>query len=55
MMAHELGHDYVWDEYEKARREHDNPRLQELELRCDGIAIIAMARSVSPRNSLFPP
>ena len=53
MMAHELGHDYVWDEYEKARREHDNPRLQELELRCDGIAIIAMARLSVPPEQLI--
>jgi hypothetical protein len=44
IMAHELGHDYVWDEYETARRAGDNGRRQELELRCDGIAIITMAR-----------
>ena len=44
IIAHELGHDYVWDEYEQARQHEDDHRLQELELRCDGIAIIAMAR-----------
>ena len=53
MTAHELGHDYVWDEYEKARREGDNRRLQELELRCDGIAIIAMARLSVPPERLI--
>jgi hypothetical protein len=51
--AHELGHDYVWDEYENARRERDNHRLQELELRCDGIAIIAMKRLSVPPERLI--
>ena len=44
IIAHELGHDYVWDDYEQARKHEDDHRLQELELRCDGIAVIAMAR-----------
>jgi hypothetical protein len=42
--AHELGHDYVSDEYEEAQKRGDDRRLQELELRCDGIAIITMDR-----------
>ena len=41
--AHELGHDYLWDEYEDARRQGNARRLQELELRCDGFAVISMA------------
>ena len=44
IFAHELGHDYVWDEFERAQQQADNRRLQELELRCDGFAVIAMAR-----------
>ena len=40
--AHELGHDYLWDDYEEARRESNTRRLQELELRCDGFAVITM-------------
>ena len=44
IVAHELGHDYMWDEYSEAREEGDNRRLQELELRCDGIAVITMSR-----------
>jgi len=44
LFGHELGHDYVWDEFERARKQADYPRLQELESRCDGIAVIAMAR-----------
>ena len=42
--AHELGHDYVWDEYDEAQKQGDSSRLQELELRCDGIAVITMDR-----------
>jgi Zn-dependent protease with chaperone function len=44
IFGHELGHDYFWDEFEQALQQGDNHRLQELELRCDGIAVIAMAR-----------
>jgi hypothetical protein len=44
VVAHELGHDYFWDEYEEAQKRGDHHRLQELELRCDGIAVITMAR-----------
>jgi hypothetical protein len=40
--AHELGHDYMWDDYEEALRESTTRRLQELELRCDGFAVITM-------------
>ena len=42
--AHELGHDYVSDELPEAQKWGDNRRLQELELRCDGIAVITMDR-----------
>jgi hypothetical protein len=44
IMAHELGHDYVWDEYAKARQDHDDQRLQELELLCDGIAVMTLQK-----------
>ena len=44
VVAHELGHDYVWDEYAEAQKRGDNRRLAELELRCDGIAVITMDR-----------
>jgi hypothetical protein len=44
VIAHELGHDYVWDEYVKARQEHDDQGLQELELRCDGIAVMTLQK-----------
>jgi hypothetical protein len=35
---------YLWDEYTEAQQQRDDVRLQELELRCDGIALIAMNR-----------
>lgn len=41
--AHELGHDYVWDDYEEARQAGNTRRLQELELLCDGFAVVTMA------------
>ena len=44
IFGHELGHDYFWDEFEQARQQADDHRMQELELRCDGVAVIAMTR-----------
>ncbi len=42
MIAHELGHEYFWSEFESARRQGQDQKMQELELRCDGIAIITL-------------
>jgi len=44
VVAHELAHEYFWDEYELARQHEHYARVQELELRCDGIAIITLSR-----------
>jgi len=44
VVAHELGHEYFWNEYEQARQNKHNDKLQELELRCDGLAVITMSR-----------
>jgi hypothetical protein len=52
VMAHEIGHDYVWDAYERARRRHDTRTMQELDLRCDGLAVITMARLGIPAERL---
>ena len=59
VVAHEVGHDYFWDEYDEAQKRGDQHRLQELELRCDGIAVITMeqlrvdiARLVSAATTL---
>ena len=40
MAAHEAGHEYFWSEYEAIRRRGDARDRQELELRCDGIAVL---------------
>jgi predicted Zn-dependent protease len=42
VVAHELGHEYYWNEFEDARQKHDYPQVQELELRCDGIAVVTL-------------
>ena len=40
--GHELGHEYVWNEYQAAMAAAEHPRMQELELVCDGIAVISL-------------
>jgi Zn-dependent protease with chaperone function len=45
LVAHEVGHEYFWSEYFRARRENDRLLLQTLELVCDGLAIITLRRA----------
>ena len=45
LVAHEVGHEYFWSEYFRARRDHDRLRLQTLELLCDGLAIVTLRRA----------
>jgi hypothetical protein len=40
--AHEIGHDYFWGEYEQTRTQHDFRGRRELELKCDGIAVLTL-------------
>lgn len=42
VVAHELGHEYYWTRFELARQNHEYTELQELELRCDGIAVMTL-------------
>jgi hypothetical protein len=42
LAAHELAHDYFWDEYQVAKENHETQRVQEFELRCDAVAILTM-------------
>ncbi len=44
VVAHELGHEYFWNELMEARRQKNFDRTREIELRCDGVAVIAMQR-----------
>ena len=52
-VAHELGHEYFWGEFEVARQHADYATLQEIELRCDGIAVITLhALGLDPESVL---
>jgi hypothetical protein len=42
LAAHEIGHEYVWDDYERAKQRRDGTRIKELELMCDAIAIATL-------------
>ena len=42
LVAHEIGHEYVWIDYERASRLGDHSRLKELELLCDAFAIVTL-------------
>ena len=51
LVAHEIGHEYVWQRYESARARKDAKRLRELELVCDAIAISTLRRiGVAPER-----
>jgi Zn-dependent protease with chaperone function len=44
LVAHEVGHEYFWDEYFRARRDNSQSSLRRLELLCDGWAVITLER-----------
>jgi hypothetical protein len=53
LAAHELGHDYFSDQYQLALDRHDDKGTQELELRCDAIAILTLVDlGLNPRKLL---
>jgi len=43
LVAHEMGHDFFWADHDRARARGDTQALQEVELKCDGIAALTMA------------
>lgn len=45
LVAHEVGHEYFWGEYFRARRDNERLALQTLELLCDGLAIVTLRRA----------
>jgi hypothetical protein len=45
LVAHEVGHEYFWSEWARARRDQDRSGLQTLELLCDGLAIVTLRRA----------
>jgi hypothetical protein len=42
IVAHEIAHDFFWDDYYNARKRTDRLALQGIELKCDGIAALTM-------------
>jgi hypothetical protein len=42
LVAHEVGHEYFWEDYAHARAARDIPGLHEVELKCDGIAVLTL-------------
>jgi hypothetical protein len=52
LAAHEVGHEYVWEEYETAVRDKDARRLRQLELVCDRVAAQTLLRLGIPPTQL---
>lgn len=51
LVAHEVGHEYFWDDYFLARRDNSQSFLRRLELLCDGFAVITLERvGVNPER-----
>ncbi len=44
LVAHEIGHEYVWQQFADAKARRDTERLRDLELICDAIAIRTLVR-----------
>ena len=44
LVAHEIGHEFVWGDYQTAVERRDYASIRELELRCDGIAVLTLRR-----------
>jgi hypothetical protein len=44
LTAHEIGHEYTWEQYQLARNRKESAGLQQLELYCDGIALLTLAQ-----------
>jgi hypothetical protein len=51
--AHELAHEYFWDEFGAALNANAYERMQELELMCDGLAVMTLLRLSIDRSHLI--
>jgi hypothetical protein len=40
--ARSVGHEFLWTDFEPARRHHDSRARQQLELECDGITVLTL-------------
>jgi hypothetical protein len=52
-VAHEAAHEYVWEEWRRADKRDDWKRLRELELVCDGIAVVILHQLGLETSSLI--
>ncbi len=51
LAAHEIGHEYVWQEFDRAKERGDKTKLRELELICDWVAAATLESiGVSPQH-----
>lgn len=53
LVAHEVGHEYVWQQFNAARDAGDRKRLRELELICDMVAAATLRRLGIPAERLL--
>jgi hypothetical protein len=53
LIAHEIGHEYVWSEWHVAARHRNHQRLRDLELMCDAVAVLTLARIGVPPERLL--
>jgi hypothetical protein len=53
LVAHEMGHDYFWSDYQQARERRDLRALREVELKCDGIAALTLVALGLPPAALM--
>jgi hypothetical protein len=53
LTAHEIGHEYVWNEWHVASRHGNDQRLRDLELICDAVAALTLARIGVPPERLM--
>jgi hypothetical protein len=53
LVAHEIGHEYVWTAYAAAESAGDSSRLRELELACDAVAVLTLSRLGIKPDRLF--
>jgi hypothetical protein len=52
-VAHEAAHEYVWEEWERAAKLADWRRVRQLELVCDGIAVVILQQLGLETSSLI--
>jgi hypothetical protein len=45
LVAHEMGHDYYWNQFRAAESSRDRTTLRTLELYCDAVAVLALIQA----------